>query len=516
MGNYLKMSDHRRVLALLELGWSYRRIQRETGIRRETIARYDPRRQPKAANLSAGSATELPNVSIGAQPKAANLSAGSQRAHGPPMVAEPYRAQIEAGVRQGLTAQRIWQDLCEQVGYPHHYASVRRLVRRIKRQRPEVKDVLQHPPGEEAQVDFFQGPPTFDASRGVWRRPWIFRLTLSCSKHGYAEPLWTQERTGFLRAHEHAFYFLGGVPKVVRHDNLKAAIVRACLYDPDVSEVYAAFAQHWGFVPLPSRPRHPEENGVAERSGGYVKDNALKGRRFDSLDELTQYLERWNRTVAQLRIHGTTRQQVIRHFLEVERPALQPLPAEPFGLFQVGTRVVHPDGHVEVDGTFYSVPHTLVGQSVRVHWDGHLVRIWATTASGERQAVAVHLQQRPGTYVTRPEHRPLHRPARQEAYEATLLAKAEHIGPHALAWAHAAIAERGVRAYRLLQGLVSLTRSHPRERVDWACGLALQHRLFRYRFLRRLVEQAAAQAPGLRLLQEHAVIRDLRVYAQLA
>jgi hypothetical protein len=64
--------------------------------------------------------------------------------------------------------------------------------------------------------------------------------------------------------------------------------------------------------------------------------------------------------------------------------------------------------------------------------------------------------------------------------------------------------------------LVSLTRSHPRERVDWACGLALEHRLFRYRLLRRLVEQAAAQAPTVRLLQEHAVIRDLRVYAQLA
>ena len=66
---------------------------------------------------------------------------------------------------------------------------------------------------------------------------------------------------------------------------------------------------------MPSRPRHPEENGVAERSGGYVKSNALKGRRFDSLEALAAYLERWNRTVAQVRIHGTTRQQVLRHFL---------------------------------------------------------------------------------------------------------------------------------------------------------------------------------------------------------
>ncbi len=87
MGNYLKMPDKRRVLALLELSWSYRRIERETGVRREPVARDDPRRQSKAANLSAG----------------------SSHVHGLPGVAEPYRAQIEAGLRQGLTVQRIYQ-----------------------------------------------------------------------------------------------------------------------------------------------------------------------------------------------------------------------------------------------------------------------------------------------------------------------------------------------------------------------------------------------------------------------
>jgi hypothetical protein len=207
---------------------------------------------------------------------------------------------------------------------------------------------------------------------------------------------------------------------------------------------------------------------------------------------------------------------VLKHFLEVEQPALQPLPSEPFGLFQVGTRTVHPDGHVEVEGAFYSVPHTLVGELVRAQWDGHLVRIYTIGSDADRQAVAVHLAVQAGTYSTKPEHRPLHRPARQQAYEAILLSKIEHIGPQALAWAQAAIADRGVRAYRLLQGLISLTRSHPRERVEWACGYTLGYGLFRYRILRRLLEQAAAQAPVPTLLHEHAVIRDLHVYAELA
>ena len=210
---------------------------------------------------------------------------------------------------------------------------------------------MEHPPGAEARVDYFQAPsPTLDAARGQWRRPWVFRMTLSCSNDGYEEAMWNQDRPSFLRAHEHAFEAFGGVPRVFRHDNLKAAVVRACLYDPDVSEVYAAFGRHWGFVPLPGRPRHPQEHGVAENSGGYVKKNALKGRRFsDGLESLNEFLRRWNRTVAQLRIHGTTRKQVLARFLQVEKPALQALPAERFVLFQVGTRVVHPDGYVEVE-----------------------------------------------------------------------------------------------------------------------------------------------------------------------
>src|SRR5260370_3474247 len=105
MGNYLKMTDKRRVLALLELGWSYRRIERETGVRRETVARYDPRRPSKAANLSTGSESTSEEPGDG-EPKAANLSAGSSHAHGPPGVAEPHRNQNDAGLRHALSAHR--------------------------------------------------------------------------------------------------------------------------------------------------------------------------------------------------------------------------------------------------------------------------------------------------------------------------------------------------------------------------------------------------------------------------
>lgn len=412
MGNYLMVADIQKIRVLLELGWSYRRIERETGVRRETVARYDPRRDLKPAKVSTGSI-----------PKPAGVSPGSASSCG------PYRDYIEKAPGKGLTAQRIWQDLKAEYGFGCGYASVKRFVRRLKKTRREVVDVLHHPPGKEAQVDFFQGPPTLDSTNGRWRRPWILRMTLSCSRHGYEEAVWVQDRVHFLRAIEHAFLDFGGVPEVVRHDNLKAAIVRACLYDPDISELYAAFADHWGFVPLPARPRHPQEDGVVESSGGYIKDNAVKGKRFDSQEELNAYLRRWNRTVARLRIHGTTRKQVYTHFLEVERPALKPLPAEPFNLFDIGTRTVHPDGHIQIDGAFYSVPHILVGEEVRVHWDDRLVRVYA----GGR-CIAVHTRTTAGTFATRKEHRPAHKPAREEAYVEGLLARSEHVGHSALDW----------------------------------------------------------------------------------
>lgn len=328
MPNYLKMPKQQHVIALLELGWSYRRIQAETGVRRETVGRYDRARQAKAAKVFPGSPTKR------------------SRAH-----AAAYRTAITEKLDAGLSLQRIWQDLVEEFGYAASYESVKRFVRTLTVRRRAV-GVFHCAPGAEAQVDFFRGAPTLHAETGEWRRPWVFRMTLAHSRHGYEEAAWDQRLETFLRLHERAFRDLGGVALVVRHDNLKAAVVRACFYDPDSNEVYLAFAKHWGFTPLPTQPRHPQENGKQERSGGYVKDNALKGRRFDSLDDQNAWLKHWNRTVARLRIHGTTRRQVWTHFSESEQTALRPLAAESFPFFSAGERTVHADGHVEVAGAF--------------------------------------------------------------------------------------------------------------------------------------------------------------------
>jgi hypothetical protein len=184
-------------------------------------------------------------------------------------------------------------------------------------------------------------------------------------------------------------------------------------------------------------------------------------------------------------------------------------------MFEVGTRIVHMDGFIEVEGAYYPVPHQLLRQEVRVRWNDRLVRVFH-----DGQEVRVHAREhRPGVFVpVRAGDRPAHKPARQQAYQENLLARAGRVGEKTLAWAQAAVEERDVRAYRLLQGVLSLTRSHPRERVEWACGVALENRSFRYATLRRLVESAAERTPEVRpqLTQEHELIRPLEQYAQLA
>lgn len=194
---------------------------------------------------------------------------------------------------------------------------------------------------------------------------------------------------------------------------------------------------------------------------------------------MNEFLAKWNRSIAQQRIHGSTRQQVITHFLETERPALLPLPADRFDLYDVGTRVVHPDGYIEIEGAYYTAPYRLAGRRLRVRWNERLVRIYDGDA-----LLRTHLrQQGPGSWVTHPDDRPAHKPARQAAYQSNLLSRAERVGEHTRAWAEAAIVERDVRAYRLLQGVLSPTRKHPRQCVDAACKTALEGRLFRFKSL---------------------------------
>jgi transposase len=493
MANYLKMETKQAVLTLLKLNWSYRRIERELGVRRETISKYHQEEDSKAAKVAPG-------------------SEGEKRPEWPPgmrSLCDAHRELIDAKLEAGLTAKRIYQDLVFEHGFIGAYNSVKRYCRRRRQSTPEVYARVEVVPGQQMQVDFSRGAPTRLPGMDKYRRPHLFRAVLSYSRHSYEEVVWHQDLATFIGCFQRAFETFGGVVDVVTIDNLKAGVTNACFYDPEINPVFAAYASHTGFAVLPIRPKTPRLNGKVERGHGYAKSSALRGRKFESLEDQNRHLVWWNQNVARMRIHGTTKQQVWARFEQQEKGALHALPSTPFRLFRSGTRTVSPDGHVEVDRAFYSVPHQYLGLELRVDWDDHLVKIYRG-----QETVAVHPRTSAGRFQTEAQHLPEQKRYVHLKLERHLLKKAQAVGPEVLLWAEGALATRGVLAYRVLQGVLSLTRKHPAGVVNRACSTALHHGAFRYRTVAELCKR---QQPEQKVLftTEHELIRPLAEYEAL-
>ncbi len=158
---------------------------------------------------------------------------------------------------------------------------------------------------------------------------------MSHSRKGYSEVVWRQATASLIRCPEKGFRHFGGVPKSLGIDNLRAAVTRADWFDPELNATVAEFCHHYGTVIMPTRPAMPRHKGKIEAGVKYGQNNAVKGRQFASLAEQNTFLAAWERTVADTRIHGTTRQQVIKAFNEVERPRLLPLPPSLFPVFEL-------------------------------------------------------------------------------------------------------------------------------------------------------------------------------------
>jgi transposase len=509
MANQLKMADRLAIQGLLARGWSHRRIARELVVHRETVARYarltddgpKPAKAPTGSDPPEGAGNGVESGSD-RDAKPANVPAGSGRSS-----CEPHRQLILEMLEAGLSAQRIYQDLRTEHGIELSYYAVRRFVRRLRSSSPMPYRRIEVGPGQEAQIDFGRGAPVIgpdDRRRGTW----FFRIVLSHSRKGYTEVVHRQTTESLIQCLENAFHAFSGVPQTLVFDNAKNAVLHADWYDPDLHPKITAFCQHYGTVLLPTRPYTPRHKGKIERGVGYVKDNALKGRRFESLQSQNEHLRRWERTVADTRIHGTTRRQVARVFEQAERPALAPLPTERFPFFHEARRRVHRDGHVEVDKAYYSVPPEYVGHDLWARWDARLVRLF----NDRLEQIVVHPKQAPGKFSTRDQHI---LPAKRSCVERGtewMLQRAGRVGPQTGQWARAMLEHRGIAGVRALQGLLSLTTKHADHAIEHACEVAHGHGAYRLKFIRAVINRGGATQGQLEFTQEHTIIRSLNDY----
>ena len=526
MANVLSEEKKQQVLALGRLGWSLRRIQQATGIRRETAGVYlraagiavrSPRgwgREPaKPANEvitdfgAANSAKEViadPSRESVSQLEVelAAVASRSPRAS----ACEPYREAIELGLRRGRNAMAIWQDLVADCGFANSYQSVQRFVHRLHGyQPPQARAVILTAPGEAAQVDYGSGPMVRDPQSGKYRRTRLFVMTLGYSRKSVRLLVWRSSARVWAELHEQAFRRLGGAVRVVVLDNLREGVLIPDLYDPTLNPLYRDVLAHYGAVALPCRVQDPDRKGKVESGIGHTQKTPLKGLRFESLGEAQAYLDRWEQRWVDTRIHGTTKRQVAAMFAE-EKPTLLPLPLEPFRYYQYGERIVHLDGCVEVEAAYYGATPGWIGRVVKVQWDSLYVRLLDPKGG---QLLREHVRQKRGWYRIKPGDQTKRTPLRTSQ----LLWRAGRAGAHIGALCDAIHRQQGELGVRRILGILSLAKKYGTAAVDEACTAALEMGVQEYRFVRRYLERCP-QAP-LSLRQVDPLIRELVQYRDL-
>jgi len=336
----------------------------------------------------------------------------------------------------------------------------------------------------------------------------VLRVSLSHSRKGYSEAVLRQNTESFIRSLENAFRHFGGVPERLCIDNLKAAVKQADWFDAELNPKLVDFARHYGFTLMPTRPYSPEHKGKVESGVKYVKNNALKGKRFESLAAVNEHLRQWESGVADRRIHGTTRRQVQTHFEQTEKAALRPLPVDLFPSFEEGPRQVHRDSYVEVLGAYYQVPAEYIGRQVWVRWDAAMVRV----LDHHIQAVCSHRRLEKGCFS--------HSlgvggvPVSVEQSTRYYRQRLAELGASCARWADATIAAEPHTAIRRMQGVLQLSRQHKIAQLEQACAKACLHGQYHLKDLRNWLGNPHQQE-AFSFLQQHELIRDMDHYGQL-
>ena len=376
--------------------------------------------------------------------------------------------------RSGVTLALLWEEY--RAVHPQGFA-YSRFCELYRAWKGKLAPIMRqnHVAGEKMFVDYAGATlEVIDGLTGEVREAQIFVATLGASSYTYAEASWTQSLPEWVGSHARAFAYFGGVPAQVVPDNLKSAVVKACLYDPEINRTYGDLAAHYGTAIVPARPRKPRDKAKVEVSVQIVERwilARLRNRRFFSLAEANQAIHE---------LLGVLNGRVTRHlgasrrqlFEALDRPALKPLPAQAYQYAEWKQRRAGLDYHVEVAKHYYSVPHALAKQKLWARITERTVEIFH---KGKR--VAAHMR---GSGNRRHTTVAEHMPSAHRRYANWTLERirrdAAANGPNTetlieLILRHRPHPEQG---FRSCIGILRLARSHSGERLEAACERALE------------------------------------------
>jgi transposase len=274
----------------------------------------------------------------------------------------------------GYCAQAIFEEL-QVRGYRGSYQTIKRFVSPLRKEAEiEATVRFETPPGRQGQADWGQ---CWTIVAGKRVKVHLFVLTLGYSRRMYAVATADEKMPAFLRSHEEAFEFLGGVAHEIVYDNLRSVVLGRDFEGSrfEWNPVFWDFSRYYGFRPAPHRPYRPQTKGKVESGVKYVK-RFLRGKEFTSLDNLNARLLDWIVTVADQRVHGTTHRKPAEMFLEEKDLLLSVKDRRAYVLEERSLRYVPKDCLVAFQANRYSVPCRLAGKRVEVLTDGEMIKIY--------------------------------------------------------------------------------------------------------------------------------------------
>jgi transposase len=415
--------------------------------------------------------------------------------------------------RKGMTLMLLWEEHrtehaeAQTYSYSQYCENYRRFAKRLKRSMRQV-----HHAGEKLFIDY--AGPTVPLTDGGCAH--IFVAALGASSYTFACATARETMADWLGATAAALTFIGGVPQLIVPDNPRALIADANRYEPRANDTVLDFARHYGTSFLPARARHPQDKAKVESAVQVVERwilARLRGQRFATVHEVNRaiapLLERLNQRPFQ-KLPGSRASA----FAELDAPALQALPTQPYELAVFKTVKVHIDYHVEVERHRYSVPHVLVGQVL----EARITRM-AVELLHRGQRVASHARnERQGGFSTTAAHLPAAHRAHMEWTPQRLINWGRSIGP-ATAVAVTRLLEENKHpehGYRACLGLLSLAKRYGKERLEAGCTLALQLGACQYRHVRDILannrDRHASVAQAEWTSPDHAHVRGPNYY----
>ena len=481
----VSMRKIREILRLHAAGLSSRQIAASAAVARSTVAECLRRA------MQAGVAWPLPAD--------ADEAALEQRLY--PAVATQCRPnedwpRVQRELRRrGVTLALLWQEYqaCHPDGYQYsRYCD----LYRAWQGRVDVVMRQSHRAGERLFVDYAgQTVEVLDRRTGALRPAQIFVAVLGASNYTYAEATWSQALPDWLGAHSRALEFLGGAPQIVVPDNLKSAVTRAHRYEPEINPAYQQWADHYGIAVLPARARKPRDKAKAEAGVLLVERwilARLRNQTFVSLEQLNAEIRRLLQILNQRPFRKLPGCRASA-FAELDRPALRPLPAQPYEHAEWRRVRVNIDYHVEFDQHYYSVPYTLARQPVDL-------RVTASTVEvlHRGQRIASHLRSpMPRGHTTTAAHMPSHHRHHAEWTPERLIRWAETIGPSSAAAVHQLIHRRRhpEQGFRAALGVLRLARDYGSDRLEAACARAVALDACRYRSIETMLKAGLDRQP---------------------